>query len=404
MFRLERQTSRAARAAVVALAVAATTVPAALAENSSDPQDSLRAAALLFRHSVISPKYSPPKVDTEWPMGFKQLTAVGMRDMYQRGQQLRARYVDELGLISESFHVDEVYVRASSTDRALQSAQMLILGLYPLGTGPDPSVYDSGLAAAPAPELAFTPVPIHSVALENDSVLRPWTGKAKCTKYRRYVKGLSQTALYHDQGQKYEDFLRRMSAITGVNEGEKPATILYAVNEIYEPLTANLQHNLALPDGISADDMALMGALADWNYHYQFIGKQVGRVTGGPFVGEVAGLFDRFVTSGGKAPKLSIYSGHQRTMLGLEAALGIETERTDGSLFEGRVPPLGSHYAFELHEVADGEFAVRLTFNSDAGARPITIPGCDGEMCSLESFMAVAREVAPDDWRKACGG
>jgi hypothetical protein len=30
-------------------------------------------------------------------MGFKQLTAIGMRDMYQRGQQLRRRYVDELG-------------------------------------------------------------------------------------------------------------------------------------------------------------------------------------------------------------------------------------------------------------------------------------------------------------------
>lgn len=404
MFRLEGQTIRAARAAAMALAVVAATGTAALAQSSGDQQDSLRAAALLFRHSVISPKYSPPKVDTQWPMGFKQLTAVGMRDMYQRGQQLRARYIDELELISGTYHLDEIYVRASNTDRALQSAQMLILGLYPLGTGPDPSVYDSDLAAAPAPELAFTPVPIHSVALENDAVLRPWTGKAKCTKYRKYVKGLSKTALYRDQGQKYEDFLHRMSAVTGVNEGEKPAKILYAVNEIYEPLSANLQHNLALPEGIKAEDMELMGALADWNYHYQFIGKQVGRITGGPFVGEIADLFTRFVKSDGKAPKLSIYSGHQRTMLGLEAALGIETERTDGTLFEGRVPPLGSHYAFELHEVADDDYAVRLTFNSDEGSHAITIPGCDGEMCSLESFMAVAREVAPADWRKACTG
>ena len=58
-------------------------------------------------------------------------------------------------------------------------------------------------------------------------MLRPWTGKAKCTKYRRDVKGLSKTALYRDQGQKYEDFLRRMSVITGVSEGKKPAKILY---------------------------------------------------------------------------------------------------------------------------------------------------------------------------------
>ena len=404
MYRFERHTSRAARIVALAVTVVVATGAAALAQTSTDQQDSLRAAALLFRHSVISPKYTPPKVDTEWPMGFKQLTAVGMRDMYQRGQDLRRRYVDELGLISGTYHLDEVYVRASNADRSLQSAQMLILGLFPLGTGPDPSIYDSGLSAAPAPELAFTPVPIHSVALENDSVLRPWTGKAKCTKYRKYVKGLSKTALYRDQGQKYEDFLRRMSAITGVSEGKKPAKILYEVNEIYEPLSANVQHNLALPEGISAEDMDLMGALADWNYHYQFIGKQVGRITGGPFVGEIAGVFDRFVETDGKAPKLSIYSGHQRTILGLEAALGIETERTDGRLFKGRVPPLGSHYAFELHEIADGEFAVRLTFNSQEGSRAITIPGCDGEMCSLDSFMAVAKEVTPTDWRQACTG
>ena len=115
-------------------------------------------------------------------------------------------------------------------------------------------------------------------------------------------------------------------------------------------------------------------------------------------------MFQRYVETGGQAPRLSIYSGHQRTILGLEAALGIETERTDGTLFEGRVPPLGSHYAFELHETADGAFAVRLTFNSDEGSHAITIPGCGGEMCSLESFNAVAREVVPADWRKACTG
>ena len=84
--------------------------------------------------------------------------------------------------------------------------------------------------------------------------------------------------------------------------------------------------------------------------------------------------------------------------------LGIETQRTNGTLFEGRVPALGSHYAFELHEPSEGKFAVRLTFNSDAGRQVISIPGCDGEMCSLDRFLELAAEIAPEDWRKACGG
>ena len=236
------------------------------------------------------------------------------------------------------------------------------------------------------------------------NMLKSTARLANSHRYRKYVKQLPKTALYNDQGRKYEDFLTRVSEITGVNEGERLGKILYEVNEIYEPLSANVQHRLPLPDGISEADMDLMGALADWNYHYQFFGKGVGRITGGPFVGEVAGIFRKFVDSGGEAPRLSIYSGHQRTMLGLEAALGIETARTDGKLFKGRIPPLGSRYAFELHEIADGDFAVQLNFVSDDGEQVIEIPGCDGKMCSLQRFLALAAKIAPADWRKSCNG
>jgi len=73
---------------------------------------------------------------------------------------------------------------------------MMLLGLYPLGQGPDPSGYVSTLKPAPDPAQAFTPVPIHSVALENDSVMRPWTGRADCKRYREFVKRLGATELY----------------------------------------------------------------------------------------------------------------------------------------------------------------------------------------------------------------
>ena len=114
--------------------------PAAAQDTAvQEDKETLRAAALLFRHGVISPKYAPPKNATEWPMGFSQLTAVGMRQMFDQGSRLRKRYVDELGFLTARYHRDETYVRASSTDRALQSAQMILLGLYPLGMGPDPA-------------------------------------------------------------------------------------------------------------------------------------------------------------------------------------------------------------------------------------------------------------------------
>ncbi len=386
----------------LALALAAGLAAPIQAGEAKSDRDTLRAVTLLYRHSVISPKYTPPKVDVEWPMGPRQLTAVGMRDMYERGRALRKKYVEELGLISGTYHQSQIYVRASNTDRALQSAQLLMLGLYPLGVGPDPAVYDPSLEAAPAKTLAFTPVPIHSVALSNDAVLRPWTGQADCKRYKKFVKALPNTELYRTQGEKYQDFLTRITQITGMKEGQKPNEILYFVNEISEPLNAHLPHNLPLPEGLSKEDLAQLGELADWNYHHQFLGKKVGALTGGPFVGEALSNFTQVVDGAPEAKKLYLYSAHQRTILGVEAALGIETARTDGPLYAGRVPPLASHYAFELHELDEGDYAVRLKFVTGEGEKLIQIPGCDSEICSLRQFTEVIEAVVPTDWRRAC--
>ena len=70
----------------------------------------------------------------------------------------------------------------------------------------------------------------------------------------------------------------------------------------------------------------------------------------------------------------------------------------------GRIAPLASHYAFELHEVNDGDFAVRTKFFSHKGEMDVEVPGCDGLMCPLPRFAKVLAEVVPKDWRQACGG
>jgi acid phosphatase len=312
------------RTAAVISAVALAGVAGSFVSTAwaADDGKTLRSVSLLMRHNVISPKYSPPKVKTDWPMGYKQLTAIGIQRTYLKGQALRRRYVKELGLISPRYNVSQVYFRSSNTDRALQGAQVLALGLFPLGTGPDPSVYDKKLMAVPAPKLAYTPVPVHTVSLKNDHVLRPWTGQAKCTRYRNYVKSLSKTKVYRAQAKKFSPFLQRMASITGINEGKSSAKILYGINEIYEPLSANIVHGKAIPKEITEKDIELLRLLSDWNYHYQFLGKKVGRLTGGPFVGEILANFTRYEKNPAKARRLFVYSGHQRTVVGVEAALG----------------------------------------------------------------------------------
>jgi acid phosphatase len=383
-------------------AMASIVVPFSTAQAAEGDEETLRAVSLLFRHGVISPKYNLPKAKAEWPMGFMQLTSIGMKDMYERGQKLRVKYVDQLGLISANYRGSEVYVRASNTDRSLQTAQLLVLGLYPLGTGPDPSVYNAALTPAPAPGQAFTAVPIHSVALQNDKILRPWTGKANCQKYRNYVKSFPKTRLYKSVAKKHRKFLKRIAAATGVNEGKPPARILYEVNNIYEPLSSMVVHGMSLPGGISTEDLQQISALADWNYHYQFLGKEVGRLTGGPFLNEVLNNFDGYAALRKKGRRFFLYSGHQRTLLGVDAALGVEKARSKGDLFVGRVPPLGSHYAFELHEFQPNKFSIRVKFVTDEGEKALQVPGCDSDMCPIETFRKAVSQAIPENWAKEC--
>ncbi len=399
----KQEMRKAATVALIVLGICGAAGPAWSGTQKTDA-DTLRAATLLFRHSIVSPKYIAPKAKAEWPMGLRQLTALGIIEMYQTGQALRRKYVDELGFISGSYMPREIYVRASNTDRSLQSAQLLMLGLFPLGTGPDPAVYDTSLEAAPAPGQAFNPVPVHSVALENDRVLRPYTGKANCKKYKKFVKSLPKTELYRKQGRKYKDLLNLASSATGMYEGEKASKILYSINEIYEVLSASVQHNFPIPPEISDQQLQMIKALSDWNYHNQFLGKDVGKLMGGGFLAELTANFTAETKEDPRARKFSLYAGHQRTVLGVEAALGIETARTKGPLFSGRVPPPATYYLFELHEPTKGSFEVRLKFNSHGEEQTISVPGCGGPACAFETFAKLAAEMVPSDWRAACKG
>jgi TolA protein len=91
-------------------------------------------------------------------------------------------------------------------------------------------------------------------------------------------------------------------------------------------------------------------------------------------------------------------------VVGVEAALGIERARTEGPFFKGKVPPLGSHYAFELHELKKGAYSVRVKFASSDGEQTIPIPGCSGEFCPLKKFRSVVASAIPKNWRAECAG
>ena len=123
----------------------------------------LKFVHVIFRHGDRSPishyPTDPYSARSEWPVGPGQLTSIGKSQHFLLGQQLRQTYGGGR-LLGDVYTEEEVVVRSTDVDRTLMSAQANLAGLFP------PSGYLEW-----NPELAWQPVPVHTVAQQRDSLL-----------------------------------------------------------------------------------------------------------------------------------------------------------------------------------------------------------------------------------------
>lgn len=100
--------------------------------RSSNNLTVLRHVQLIFRNADRSPlalDRNEPFYDEQkyWPNGFGQLTKKGRAKAFRLGQLLRMHYDKYLG---QKYSVREVYVRSSPFDRCVETAQLIMAGLY----------------------------------------------------------------------------------------------------------------------------------------------------------------------------------------------------------------------------------------------------------------------------------
>jgi len=99
-------------------------------------QETLIFALDLIRHGNRTALFVIPKAPHVWPEGMGQLTASGMQQEFQLGVALRKKYIDHFHLLPPHFQNQTMYVFSTDYDRTLMSAEAVLLGLYPLTTGP----------------------------------------------------------------------------------------------------------------------------------------------------------------------------------------------------------------------------------------------------------------------------
>ncbi|XP_008152541.1 testicular acid phosphatase isoform X1 [Eptesicus fuscus] len=360
-------------------------LPQALAEGP------LVFVAVVFRHGDRAPLASYPTdphkeaVSALWPRGLGQLTSEGVRQQLELGRFLRSRYE---AFLSPEYRREEVYVRSTDFDRTLESAQANLAGLFP-EAGPG------------RPEAAWRPIPVHTVPVTEDKLLRFPT--RSCPRYHELLREATEAAEYQTALEGWTDFLAHLENCTGLSLVGEP---LRRAWKVLDTLMCQRAHGLPLPSWASPDVLQTLARISALD-----IGAHVGppraaekaQLTGGILLDSILANFSR-VQRLGLPLKMVMYSAHDSTLLALQGALG---------LYDGHTPPYAACLGFEfrrrlgdLDEDDDaGNVTISLFYRNDSTGLPLSLslPGCPAP-CPLGRFRQLTAPARPPAHGVPCHG
>ncbi|XP_056382456.1 lysosomal acid phosphatase isoform X2 [Hyla sarda] len=333
----------------------------------------------VYRHGDRSPVRSYPRdvhQESAWPQGFGQLTQIGMKQQWDLGQALRARYK---GFLNESYDRHEIYVRSTDVDRTLMSAEANLAGLYP----PEGAQVFN-------PNISWQPVPVHTVPDSEEQLLK--FPILPCPKYLKLQEETRQSPEYVNKTRENTEFLQMVANNSGLTDCS-----LESVWTIYDILFCESKHNLSLPSWATKDVMERLRNLKDFSFRFLFgIIKQEekARLQGGVLVAQILKNISAAAQNASHGLKFIAYSTHDTTLGALQMALDV---------YNGKQAPYASCHIFELHEESPGNFTVEMYFRNDSTQQPypLSIPGCV-HSCPLDKFHSLLDRVIAKDWEKEC--
>ncbi|KAM4825304.1 testicular acid phosphatase [Thomomys bottae] len=345
----------------------------------------------VFRHGDRAPLASYPtdphkeSVSSLWPRGLGQLTREGIRQQLELGRFLRRRYK---AFLSPEYRREEVYIRSTDFDRTLESAQANLAGLFP--------------EAAPGnPEADWKPIPVHTVPVSEDKLLR--FPMRSCPRYHELLRESTEAAEYQEALEGWTDFLTRLSNFTGLTLVGEP---LRKAWKVLDTLICQRAHGLTLPSWASPDVLRTLAQISALD-----IGAHVGppraaekaQLTGGILLDAILTNFSRAQRLG-LPLKMVMYSAHDSTILALLGALGLYDGKTP-------TPPYAACLAFEFRrclrdeEDDGGNITVSLFYRNDTSRPPLplSLPGCPAP-CPLGRFQRLTAPARPPVHGARCQG
>ena len=322
----------------------------------ADAKEHLIFSIDLIRHGDRTPIHEIPKSPHTWKEGLGELTPEGMKQEFQLGVELRKRYIDQYHLLPPRYLAETIYVRSTDLNRTLMSAQSLLLGLYPLGTG-------SSLPAA------FQPIPIHTVPKLQDDLLNAKPSSNIFSIAILYVK--THNAWKNKTANLKNAFAKWYEA-TGLDVNDP-----FKFDSLSDTLNVRALHHVPFPQGISSEEGEKIISLGQEAVVTYFKYKQVSYPMGHHFLRAVADYLKQ--ASDGKSPlKYVLFSGHDSSIMSVMNTLGTPLDK---------MPRYASHLNFALFN-DDKKQYLKISFNDE----PVMIPACGGNTCTLEQFYKLANQ------------
>lgn len=322
----------------------------------------------IIRHGDRTPTADIPKAPHQWTEGLGQLTATGMQQEYQLGASLRKVYVDQHHLLPANYATGSVYVRSSDVDRTLMSAQSFLMGLYPLGTGPN-------LPGSTQPALpgAYQPISIHTIAKDQENLLVAWTESAQ---FKELLKTyVYPTPEWKAKSAELQPKFAAWSQATGIT-----ITDLYQLKSLGDTLNIYQLYQVPLPEGLTPEDAKQIIDAGKWVFVTAFKSLALGKVTGGNLLKAIAEDLQQ-ASQQKAALKFKLYSAHDSNIFSLMSAMGAPLNEP---------PRYASDLNFALYDLGHQDYYVKIKFNNE----PVALPACGGNTsCSLTQFLGIVNSI-----------
>ncbi len=243
-------------------------------------------------------------VDYTWSEGVGQLTLTGMKQENQLGKKMRNRYLTQTNLLPNKYKAGTMHVLCSSFDRTIMSAQWLLMGLFPLGTGPVKNL-SKGYQAVP-----FRTVSGPSDMMVPDNKCNPFDFG---TFVREIVFLIPE---WQAKQQSLQANFPAWSAATAYS-----ITGLYDLKQLGDALDISQRNKAPLPAGLSSSDIATIIDAGAWAYWNLYKNQAVGQASSASLLQDIYTRLQN-ATQPNQTLKYMLYSAHISTLMALLSALG----------------------------------------------------------------------------------